>query len=888
MALVDLKSDLSWYSAKGEPRGYRPNPDKQSTDFVYNDDLTLSARPKGFDNAGFAAMFPAKTTADEFQIDNTTTSFRGTARRMNQLGEGTRFPIGPLGQVHKFDLPRLGFNPVTKYEEVYGPLSNSGLADTYTLKSPIDDMYNKFKVRDEAFNRGNIREPFILRGIQRDDNSDPQRFVGSNSPVDIPRGGLLTATERSAIDVARISKFLATTKGLNFITKQSTLALMNPNIEGADGEAQGKEDRAQSVHINSAKLFTPANTLAQIGSAFTGLHVRKLGLSPVNIQDTILNSPPMEYEKIITTTRAEQGDLTNDNRLVLIYRDLIRDTAGDYVPETISKGTAIPQLTAPLGPTALSFDGGIGDTTIRRWSVTIPSNQQEIPTGDQSGKAGSIKFEEYQKDRYGYSDDDSKGYIAKLQNDGSPLEQFIIDNRRDFKLRMVSIINPLFTGEDAENQFRNTNYDDITKGNELRKEAGPSYSKLVDFRSYTNADGQEIHEAFASYAKDEDTSNKAGRSGRSEFLLSRLREDAKEGNRFNGVGDSFRAQADNIPSDIDNIPNTFNPNDPVTGKPIASIAIPTEDEYTAIGKLAGDRNASKAQSADTDFRYNGNEKYQPYKIGPADEIGIARQTDDTNTDGINNLNKSTPQRNPAKSAGEVASAPELYKYKALAYDSIQAAAEERKASTKILYGRDGSWPARPSTTGAPGSFKDGIFWKDTLQAINGKLQQYNQKMEDGELIIFKFNSIVFEAYIDQISDSFSPGYTSEPDQNRADPRYLYTSFERKIQLSFKVVYRESDRSPWSKLKALADLSLPNYSTGPWAQRVDVTIGSLYKGVPMLIESVSYDWDNETPWSLAGDQADNHDGLPMYTQVQLGLIYMGNVKAAAGEGYVAYA
>ena len=64
MALVDLKSDLSWYSAKGEPRGYRPNPDKQSTDFVYNDDLTLSARPKGFDNAGFAAMFPAKTTAD--------------------------------------------------------------------------------------------------------------------------------------------------------------------------------------------------------------------------------------------------------------------------------------------------------------------------------------------------------------------------------------------------------------------------------------------------------------------------------------------------------------------------------------------------------------------------------------------------------------------------------------------------------------------------------------------------------------------------------------------------------------------------------------------------------------------------------------------------------
>ena len=102
-----------------------------------------------------------------------------------------------------------------------------------------------------------------------------------------------------------------------------------------------------------------------------------------------------------------------------------------------------------------------------------------------------------------------------------------------------------------------------------------------------------------------------------------------------------------------------------------------------------------------------------------------------------------------------------------------------------------------------------------------------------------------------------------------------------------MVYEKSVDDPWGKLKALADLSLPAYGGGPWAQRVDVTIGSLYKSTPMLIESISYDWDNETPWSLEGDQANTHNGLPMYTQVQLGLIYMGNVKAAAGSGYVAY-
>lgn len=887
MALVDLKSDLSWYSAKGEPRGYRPNPDKQSTDFVYNDDLTLSARPKGFDNAGFAAMFPPKTTANEFQIDNTTTSFRGTARRMNQLGEGTRFPIGPLGQVHKFDLPRLGFNPVTKYEEVYGPLSNSGLADTYTLKSPIDDMYNKFKVRDEAFNRGNIREPFILRGIQRDDNSDPQRFVGSNSPVDIPRGGILTSTERTAIDVARISKFLATTQGLNFITKQSTLALMNPNIEGADGEAQGKKDKAQSIHINSTKLFTPANTLAQIGSAFTGLHVRKLGLSPVNIQDTILNSPPMEYEKILTVTRAEQGDLTNDNRLVLIYRDLIRSSDGVY-PESISKGTAIPQLTAPLGPTALSFDGGIGDTTIRRWSVTIPTTQQEIPTGTgargMQSQAGSIKFSDYQEKftPFNYNSVYTDTVFLNEDNDfKSPLTNYVTDDFRGFKGRMFFALAPNFA--DASPQLlaidnakfypnggfanltspsRNTDYDAIQVANDLRKGAGPGYDKIVDFRAYSDTSA-EIHGAYDSYAKEQDTTNKAGRSGRQEFLLSRLREDGKEGNRFDGVGDSFRGQADNS---ITSVPLR----DPVTGFQINFK--PTEDEYTDIGAAASET-LFGVRSGDTDFRYNGEEKYQPYQLGAKEEIGNARQSDDTNTDGINNLNKPLEQRNPAKPVGTSADA--IFSYRTLAYDDITTVAANLKDNkSKINYNRKQSG-------------KTVSFWDGVVSDLDRQIAKMNQKVDDGELITFKFNSIVFQAYIDQISDNFSPGFSPEPDQNRADPRYLYTSFERKIQLSFKVVYEKSDSSPWSKLKSLADLSLPKYGGGPWAQRVDVTIGSLYKGVPMLIESVSYDWDNETPWSLEFDQADNHNGLPMYTQVQLGLIYMGNVKAAAGSGYVAY-
>ena len=896
MALKDLKSDLSWYSSNGKPRGYRPNANKQSTDFVYNEDLTVSARPKGYGNNGISEMYPTITTANEFQIDNNTTSFRGTARRMNQLGEGSKFPIGPLGQVHAFDLPRLGFNPISKYEEAYGPLTNSGLANTYTENSPIDDIYNKFKVRDEAFNRGNIREPFILRGIQRDDNSDPQRFIGSDSPADVPRGGILTATERAAIDTARISKFLLTTRGLNFMSKQATLALMNPNREGVEGTFQ-----QPSINANSSKVMLPGNLMAQVATGYTGVHIRKHGQLPYDTPGflPLPPSPPSNYEDIIKernsgkTQAGKPVDPTDNNRLVLVYRELMRNKDGFL--DKIGLGQEIPALSAVLGPTAISFDGGIQVSKISRWSVTKPFATAEIAIGDGQGNAGSVKFSDYQEKfmQWNYNSIYTNTiYFNEDNNFKSPLTDHVTNDFKSFESRMLFAMTPGFA--DASPQLLaidnarffpnggfanlkgpriNTAYTAIQPANDLRKNAGPGFNKLVDFRAYSDSK-TEIHAAFDPFIKDSDTSNKAGQSGRKEFMLTRLREDAKEGNRFNGVGDSFRAQADNPPSDVDNNPNALTPNDTVTGQPNTAVSIPIEDEYRDIGKAAAARQANR--NADLDFRYVGNEKYQPYKKELGEEIGIAKQPKSFDDDGTFQAPFKPGPGQPAKnlkSDGNV-----LRDYKLLAYDDFSTLSNKLSNTQNFIhYNRK----------------KDGdkiTFWDGVATTMDSEITKYNDQVEGingSDLVTFSFNGIRFRAYIDTISDTFSPGFSPEPDQNRADPRYLYTSFERKVNLSFKVVYEKSVDDPWGKLKALADLSLPNYGSGPWAQRVDVTIGSLYKGTPMLIESISYDWDNETPWSLEGDQANKHNGLPMYTQVQLGLIYMGDVKAAAGSGYVAY-
>lgn len=893
MALVDLQSNLSWYSSNGKPRGFRPNADRQSTRYTANEDSTFSVQPRGFDNTGFASTFPSLTTANEFYIDNTSTSFRGTSTRLNQQGQGTKFPTGPRGEEFLFDQPRTGFHFKNKYSDVYNSLTDAGLANTYVVREPINAMYNKFKVRDEAFNPGAIiRQPYILRGIQKDDAINPERFgLGlRNSVVDLPRGGVVTAIQRAKIDVERMTKFLTSTKGVQWLATQQLLHLMNTNRESSTGEVQ------IPIHANSSKVFTPLNFLKSLtNQAFSiGKQIRRHGQLDVDTPGFLPfpPSPPSNYEDIIKERNLGQlasGKTVSpidNNRLVLIYRDLLRSPDG-WIDSPVGIGADIPQLTAPFGPTSIAFgDGGfdIQGSAIRRWSITKPDNGREIPMGDATGRASSMVYSDLISNFIQW--DFTKPYTDTIyfnQDEGyqTPLTKFVTDDRRGFKATMLFVLAPNFADTnpgllDSQGNPRfNTSYDDIQKANDLRSNSGPSYDKIVDFRSYVNISGKFKHNIFDPYAKEPDTTHAAGPAGRQELLLTKLREDAKAPDKpFNGLGDSFRAIADNPPQAPDGTENAMAFIDPVTGKPTAKNT-PFDQEYVEIGKAATARRENKY--TDLDFRYDGDKKYTEYQTNETkDEIGIARQAEFI--DGAVNPSKIPLTKNPALNADDT---PTIAKYKTLSYDNIATLANKTKNNRAFIhYNRKQSGD---SVT----------FWDGINTSFTGAVKTYNRAVtsdpdnDSTDLITFKFNNIVFRAYIDTISDSFSPGYGTESDQNRADPRYLYTSFERKVTISFKVVYEHASRPPWEKLKQLGNLTTPGYSDGPWGQGVFVTIGSLYKNVPMLIESLTYDWDNETPWSLKDDQANNYNGLPMYTQVQIGLIYLGDTQPKKGNGYVLY-
>jgi hypothetical protein len=408
MPLMTMTSDLSWY---GNP-GWTPNPNTQTTDFQYNADLTTTAIPRGFDQAGHQVSFIPRTTQDAYPID-TALGPNGSAKRKAQRGNGSLFPIGPNGQVHVFDTKRTGWYIEDRYGDTFSNKTLTGLAATYTANSPIDDMYNKFKVRDEAYNPyGNM--PFILRGIQRDGSSAPQRWgdintnfeiksladiaklrfltdtktvAGAVSALDVPRAGIAAFTDRTIHDTIRVGKFLLHPRGNAFIAKQQLLRLMSPNIEGVSGSV---------YKLSPQKLYNPVNTLLTVAGVGIGLHARNYGMLPTGGLS--------RYEDIHKAREiAQLGSVAN--RLVRLNDQ----RTGNRVSQVIPTWNVLTGYTGPD-----SF-GGIGITDFKRISDydTYRTNDIQPAAILDSLTAEYDRFNPYVKSREGFA---APGAFSDPQN----------------------------------------------------------------------------------------------------------------------------------------------------------------------------------------------------------------------------------------------------------------------------------------------------------------------------------------------------------------------------------------------------------------------------------------------------------------------------------------
>ena len=364
MALKDLFSDLSFYGTKN-PGPYIPPRSTQDTKFT--NDKVPAVAITGYSSTGETVGFRQAIAQNSFVIDNVSLSSRGNASREAQGGSG--FPF----------LQDTGFSSTARYEDAVKkadvddnkPVLQSGLAFKYTKNSPIDDMYNKFKIREDSYNPGfGPKQPFILRGIQQDGRTEPQRF-GIGFDEGSTRGGIITAAERIALDAVRIGKYLIKPQGIAWMARNVGMQLSNPNTEDASGKRS----------IGATKVFTPINLLANVVGSPLGLRFQRHGVAP---------SPTVGRYEDILNQRADTAAKIEKNRLHNLLKELQPHTttaqpASDGVLSKLQKlanklgfpGQGIKTLSGPTGPGSLY---GIGTTNIRR--VVDTSYQQQLAGRD--------------------------------------------------------------------------------------------------------------------------------------------------------------------------------------------------------------------------------------------------------------------------------------------------------------------------------------------------------------------------------------------------------------------------------------------------------------------------------------------------------------------------
>ena len=133
----------------------------------------------------------------------------------------------------------------------------------------------------------------------------------------------------------------------------------------------------------------------------------------------------------------------------------------------------------------------------------------------------------------------------------------------------------------------------------------------------------------------------------------------------------------------------------------------------------------------------------------------------------------------------------------------------------------------------------------------------------------KEESLKFRAYIDSFSDSYSADWKSQTYMGRAESFYKYNSFGRDMSLSFKIVADNGynltgSGQMYDQLNTLASSLAPTYTTyGYMAGNLHkLTVGNYISNQTGIINSLSYDIMDESPWEISGRQ------LPMYIAVSI--------------------
>ena len=157
-----------------------------------------------------------------------------------------------------------------------------------------------------------------------------------------------------------------------------------------------------------------------------------------------------------------------------------------------------------------------------------------------------------------------------------------------------------------------------------------------------------------------------------------------------------------------------------------------------------------------------------------------------------------------------------------------------------------------------------------------------------------FDIFVFRAAIKGLTDSYNPQWQPIDYIGRADKNYIYTGFERSVDLNFSVYATSRDelKPMWRKLNYLATYTMPEYDSNYIMYRgkyLRITIGDLFINQPIIINNLTYTLqDADTTWDINIENDTTHKQVPMRVDVNMSIrMLTDHLPQYMGQAYSLY-
>lgn len=694
----------------------------------------------------------------------------------------------------------------SKYTEVLKTKQfNSILGETANKRnspSLLDTQYNKLDLTTDSFNPDYINQPYILRGIQNPGEVENERWGAPVAIADgLIRGGALTVFNRTIADVKRVTKFMISAKGIGFITKQIGLHLTSQNQETDPTGA------ALNLGLNPVKIYNPVAQLLSVAGNPIGQHFTRHGLIPILSNNRYETAVKFRNENDTQTFDTIPGS-GYQNRLLQLTKELLFPITDGYQLVNQYNSISLRAFQAK-GVDKLKYLTYYDKSTIDRLSyLTGPGSVYGIGATIINRAVNSIPKDSFQLNSnklhyaYGEAHDHPRGIIPikTLSSALNPSSDRIIGDMQEFWRYAIESAeaNSLFIGEG------------LTTGERAQFNLVPMWAQMKSpfQRKLTDAAGPYSDKRNSKYQH------------------------------------GYAKLNQTVP------PDGYK----------QSVIINQIQSYATLDYLMIPPRAVRDDDSNVIQKRKLQNKLKDFRWG----LGETEMT-----------NEYPLQKNRTQALRAMFTNPKIADFEKNNLVDRFGFGDHGKVG---LY-RDNPTRTHRGTVGINGEFvkQPRKFIGDRVQLIDFKpavntedlnkvyeLDGKNKYGFDGAEDLIEFyvsgpkkldRCIVFRASLTDIQDNFNPSYNTIKYLGRADPIYLYSSFERSVSVSFQIgiTSRDELRSRWRSLNALAAYTAPEYlKNGRMrAPLMKLTLGHLFRRTPVFINGLNFSFDNsQTTWETA--------------------------------------